>query len=547
MLRNLMLGLSALTISLASCSGGANNTENHDANSGKETTITILQTADIHGQIYPHDELFWENDTISFKKLGGLANVKTLFDKERALNPGRTIILDGGDLIQGSAVAALSKGAAFGPIVKEMGYDFLIPGNWEVVYGKQQMLDVLNSYDTPVITANMYDDETGKELFPQYIIKEIEGVKIGFISYNDPDIPVRQNPSFSKGIRFDQIDENLENLINDLKDNQKCDLLFLVTHIGISKQYDLANNPTLQKIDYLLGNDTHERIRKPLEGEYTKVTEPGAFASFVGKLTLTIKDGKIVNEDYDLMEVDPTIYEADPKVAEVIERELAPYKAEVDRVLGHTTTPLYRYFVVENPMDNFITDAARWKTGADISLSNGFRFSPPIALGEDGKAAITKAHLWNMLPVNEYVKVGKASGKQIKAWLEKELHNVFAENPTERFGGWLVRFSGMELKFNANNPKGERIVSILVNGEPIQDDKLYKMSACRREGEPLHVLCRMPNTVETEVMDYTVHDLIEEYLAQHPVIAPKKDGRAQAVDIGDNVLSQLPGTNYHFH
>ena len=103
-------------------------------------------------------------------------------------------------------------------------------------------------------------------------------------------------------------------------------------------------------------------------------------------------------------------------------------------LLGYTTTPLYRYFVVENPMDNFITDAAFWKNDVDIALSNGFRFSPPINPGEAGVAPITRGDIWNMLPVNEKVKIGKASGQQIKDWLEKELHNVFAEKASERFG-----------------------------------------------------------------------------------------------------------------
>ncbi|RIV42138.1 bifunctional metallophosphatase/5'-nucleotidase [Flagellimonas pelagia] len=512
-----------------------------------EQTITILQTADIHGQLQPHDELFWENDQITFRKLGGLAHMKTLFEQERNKDPEGTLILDGGDMIQGSAVAALSHGKAFASIIKAMGYDFLIPGNWEVVYGKQTMMDVLQHYDTPVISANMYDEASGETLFPQYFIKEMKGVKLGFISYNDPEIPVRQNPSFSKGIRFDPIDKNLEALITELKDNQKVDLLFLVTHIGISKQYDLANHPALQRVDYILGNDTHERIRKPLQAKYSKVTEPGAFASFVGKLTLTVKDGKIVKENYDLMEVDPTTYPADAQVAQLINQETAPYKEEIEQVLGYTSTPLYRYFVVENPMDNFITDAARWKTGADISISNGFRFSTPISIGESGKAPITRADLWSMLPVNEKVKIGKATGKQIKDWLEKEIHNVFAQNPMERFGGWLVRFSGMELTFYANKPKGERVASIMIGGEPMQEDKLYTLSACRREGEPLPTLCRMPNTIETEVMDYTVHDVIVEYLKAKGTIAPVMDGRAKALDLGDNVLSQLPGTDYQFH
>lgn len=495
----------------------------------------------------PHDELFWNNDSIHFKRLGGLASVKTLFDEERAKNPNGTIILDGGDLIQGSAVAALSEGKALSPIVKKMGYDFIIPGNWEVVYGATGMKEVLSMYDTPVISANMYDDNTDELLYPPYFIKEVEGVKLGFISYNDPEIPVRQNPSFSEGIRFDPVDKNLESLITELKDHQGVDVLFLVTHIGISKQFNLANQPAMERVDYILGNDTHERIRIPLEGEYSKVTEPGAFGSFVGKLTLTITDGSITKEDYELIEVDPEVYLPDSSMASIIERQLEPYREVTDRVLGYTSTPLYRYFVVENPMDNFITDAARWKTGVDISFSNGFRFSPPIAIDESGTAPITEGQLWNMLPVNEKVKTGKATGKQIKDWLESELNNVFAENPMDRFGGWLVRFSGMEMTFYANKPKGERIESVTVNGLPMDDDHLYTVSACRREGEPDNMLCRMPNVQDPQIMDYTIHDAIVEYLLEKGTIAPHKESRATAIDLGENVLSQLPGTDYHFH
>lgn len=63
-------------------------------------TITILHTSDIHGQLFPHDELFWENEQITFKKLGGLAHMKTLFEKEKSKNPEGTIILDGGNLFK---------------------------------------------------------------------------------------------------------------------------------------------------------------------------------------------------------------------------------------------------------------------------------------------------------------------------------------------------------------------------------------------------------------------------------------------------------------
>ncbi len=518
-----------------------------DSTSAKSDTITILQTADIHGQLELHDELFWENEEISFRKLGGLAYIRSLFDSVKAENPEGTLILDGGDLIQGGAVAALSEGKAFPAIIREMGYDFLIPGNWEVVYGKETMMEVLQNYQTPVIAANMFDDKSGESLFPPYFVQDIHGVKLGFISYNDPEIPVRQNPSFSKGIHFEKLHHNLGNLIDELKDEQGVEVLFLVTHMGIAKQKHLADDEALARVDYVLGNDTHERIRKPLQGKHARVTEPGAFGSFVGRLDLIVSEGRIVDEHYELMEVDPQNYPANREVQQAIARATAPYHREISEVLGYTTTPLYRYFVVENPMDNLITDAARWKTGADISISNGFRFSPPLVPGEEGKAAITREYLWSMLPVNEKVKIGKASGTQIKNWLEQELHNVFAQNAMERFGGWMVRFSGMTVKFNANAEKGQRVQEILVGGEPIQTDRLYTMSACRREGEDLNMLCRLPGTVETKVMDYTIHDALAEYLQHKGTVAPEKDGRSVALDLGENVLSQLPGTNYHFH
>ena len=533
---------------LSACNNAESVNTESKANAEDETQmITILQTADIHGQLNVHDELFWENDEIVFRKLGGMANMRSLFDSVKAENPNGTLILDGGDLIQGGAVAALSEGRAFPAIVRQMGYDFLIPGNWEVVYGMSTMMDVLNDYNAPVIAANMFDEKTGESLFPPYFVKEIHGVKLGFISYNDPEIPVRQNPSFSKGMRFEQVHHNLEDLINELKDEQGVDVLFLVTHIGLSKQKHLADDPILERVDYVLGNDTHERIRKPLQGKYAKVTEPGAFGSFVGRLDLIVKDGKVIEERYDLMEVDPAKYAPNKDVERAIAEATAPYSEEINEVLGYSSTPLYRYFVVENPMDNMITDAARWKTGADISISNGFRFSPPLVPEENGKVAITREHLWNMLPVDEQVKIGKASGTQINDWLEQEIHNVFAENPMERFGGWLVRFSGMTVKFNSEAEKGSRVEEILVNGEPIISDKLYTMSACRREGEPLNTLCRMPNTIDTKVMDYTIHDVMAEYLNHKGTVSPVHDGRAIATDLGDNVLSQLPGTDYHFH
>lgn len=141
------------------------------------------------------------------------------------------------------------------------------------------------------------------------------------------------------------------------------------------------------------------------------MTEPGAFGSFVGKLSLHFVDGKLVADDYELIDVDPEVFPADPEIKSLVDQAKKPYEQHLETVIGHTNTPMYRYLTVENPMDNMITDAARWKTGVDIAISNGFRFGNPI-VPENGKPApITRANLWNLLPVNEKVKNWKSYGK----------------------------------------------------------------------------------------------------------------------------------------
>lgn len=531
---------------LVSCKTEKSNAMTSNDSVKDTLSITILQTADIHGQLDTHPELFWEDEKVVFKDRGGLANIKTIFDRERQKNPNKTIIVDGGDLIQGSGYTALSEGKIMSKIIKNMGYDVIIPGNWEVVYGKDIMLNVMKGYDTQVIVQNMYHDANDEPLFPASWVKEIEGIRIGFVGINDPDVPVRQNPIFSKGIGFSGLDDNLKKMVDDFKVNEKVDVLFLVTHIGIFKQVELANNPIAENADYVLGNDTHERVRELIQGKYAKITEPGAFGSFVGKLTLHFVDGKLVGDDYELIDVDPEIYPADKEIQALVDAEKAPYKEHLETIVGYTNTPIYRYLTVENPMDNMITDASRWKTGADIAISNGFRFGNPI-VPQDGKPApITRANLWNLLPVNEPVKTGKATGKQIKDWLEKEMHNAFSQNPTERFGGWLVRFSGMKVSFNSQNEMGNRISKITVNGETMQDDEYYTVSACVRPGDPLDNLCRMPNVKDVEVKDYTIHDVVEEYLQKNSPVSPKLEGRAYCEYLGVYSFSTVPGTKYKF-
>lgn len=161
----------------------------------------------------------------------------------------------------------------------------------------------------------------------------------------------------------------------------------------------LADMPFLKGIDYILGADTHERVRQPIQREYTRVTEPGVFGSFVAKLHIAIENGQVKEHAYQFLDVDPDRYQEDAEMKALVNKARAPYKDQIDRVIGTTKAPLVRYYVIETPMDNFLTDAIMCKFKPDIALSNGFRFCPPLVPDpKTGKADITVDFLWSMMP-----------------------------------------------------------------------------------------------------------------------------------------------------
>jgi len=509
--------------------------------------LTLLITSDLHAQLNTHDEFFWENGKAVYRKRGGLASLKTLIDRERTLNPTNTLLLDGGDYFHGHAVASLTEGEALIPLLNEFNYDLILPGNWEVVYKKHKMLYDMGHAHAAKICANMWHDDTNELIFPPYWTKYIAGVKVGFIGYTDHLIPKRQSPDYSKGIRFAHADANVAKYIKLLREVEGCGIVILMTHMGLAQQVGLANNPAVEGTDFIIGADTHERIRVPIEGKYAKVIECGAFGSFLGKLEIEVENGKMKSHRYELMDVDPAKYPANKKVQQMVDEARKPFAAELDRVIGITTTPLVRYFVMETPMDNLLTDAIQWKFKPDIALSNGFRFCQPLAIDpKKGKAEITKEFLWNMLPVDSEAKTGVVTGKQVWDWLEKELQNAFAKDPSKRFGGWFVRYAGMEVNFTINNEFGKRVNWVKVGGTPIDLNKEYRIVACEREGDPDDTICRMEKVKEPKRLGILMHDVIEDYLKQHSPVAPKLENRATATDFPATLLTQLQGTTYEF-
>jgi 2',3'-cyclic-nucleotide 2'-phosphodiesterase (5'-nucleotidase family) len=530
------------------------NTEYTNANAGTSkqapNQFSIFITTDLHAQIHTHDEFFWENEKPVYKKRGGLAVLKTMIDALRTQHP-QNILYDGGDYFHGHGVASMSEGEALIPLMNAFNYDLILPGNWEVVYKKKKMLYDMGHSSAAKICANMWhktkDADNGTLIYPPYWIKYMAGAKVGFIGFTDHLVPKRQSPAYSEGIGFTHATDNVAKYIKYLQEVEGCGIIFIVTHMGLAQQVGLANDPSVAGADFILGADTHERVRIPIQGKYTKVVECGAFGSFVGKLDITVKEGKIDTYQYELIDVDPVKYPANKNVLALVQKAAAPYQDALQKVIGYTSTPLVRYFVLETPMDNLITDAVMWKFKPDIALSNGFRFCQPLAVPQGAqKVAITNEFLWNMLPVDSTAKKGEVTGQQILEWLEKELENAFAPDPSKRFGGWFVRFAGMEVNCTIGKPKGQRVNTVKIKGQPLDKNKMYTIVACEREGDPNDTLCRIEKVSNPVATQNSLHDVITEYLAATPLVAPKLEGRTIATDKPATLLTQLEGTTYNF-
>lgn len=532
---------------------GFNSTESKEIattpppQSGK---ITLLQTTDVHCQLHAHDELFWENEQLTFRKAGGYAHMATALDRLKSENPNQTLIVDTGDMFQGSLLSLRTSGEAFVPLLNALPYDLYLPGNWEVVYQKKNMQTLLGSLYAPKVCTNMCHDlgsgKKGEFIFQPYHIVQKLGIKIGFIGYTDPMVPIRQSPHYSYGITYTEPKENLAHYVDVLRNQEKCAVVILLSHLGLSQQIALGNDPVCEGVDYIFGADTHERVRKPIQARYAKIVEPGAFGSFIGKLELEVKGGEVVGERYELIEVDPKKYPAKKEIVQLIEELEKPHAAEIHKVLGYSKTPLYRNMVVENTIDTLIVDSIKANVSSDIVLSNGFRFCPPKTAGKNGLVEITEGYLYDMLPVESEVKMGEVTGLQIKNWLEKELQNVFAEDASKRFGGWMVRFKGMKVEFEAFAPFPNRVKKIMIGENPLDPQRTYTISACEREGDPADMLCRMRGVKNIRGTGMTMHDCVRKYLKQNSPVDLTLRHDAKILDGPQTLLSQVHGVDYVF-
>lgn len=476
--------------------------------------LTILQLNDIHAYLDFHPEMFIENGTEQYRNAGGYGRIATLFKKVREENPNGVLALDNGDTFHGTYPVVESKGEVLVPILNALGLDGMT-AHWDFAYGPAQLKRLVASLNYPLLANNCYDNQTDELVFPSHTIVEKGGLKIGVIGIAEHIVDKMMPAQFSEGVYFTMGNEEMPKLIDMLRHKENVDLVVVLSHFGFPQEVKLAEE--VAGIDILLSGHTHNRLAEPVIVNDTILIQSGCHGSFVSRLDVRVKQGKIVHHQHELIEVAEEI-EPDVNVQPLVDHAHNPTREKLDAVVGHTTTALNRYRQLETTMDNLLLEALMEASNTKLAFSNGWRYGAPIPPGP-----ITMNDLWNIIPTNPLVSVVDITGEEIIDVLEENLEHTFSADPYKQMGGYVKRCLGLNMFVKLENPKGTRIQDLFIDNKPVAKNKTYTASFVTIQGVPKKYGTNRRN------LDISAIEALKNYIEKEKTISIKLNDTIQIV------------------
>jgi len=475
--------------------------------------VTFIHIGDLHGHMVPRPNMR-EGDPDNGQMVGGLAYVYDQIKKIRARKPNN-LLINTGDTIQGSAEALYTSGMAMVDILNDWGIDAFAPGNWDFVYGTESFRELFAGVDgKPAVTnwhalsANLYystlyefpetryADKAGTRVVPPWMIREVGDLRIGIIGLTADRGPQAVSKLVTEGFYLTPGDEELANAIPLLRNEEKVDLIVLISERGLAGNLELAE--TIPGIDVVLSSDMHEETHKALVADSgTILLEEGQDGTMLGELTVTVKDGKMSGYDFTAHRINVTNNQPDPEVAARVaeirkafiagkdfEPHVNPMNASVlrtpiDTVIGFTKIPLHRSnftdasempAVIEGSSHDFLADAFRGACESDVGMIRGFRYGTHIAPGP-----IKLEDIYHYIPIGPQIACGLISGDDLRLMIQRGLQGSLTEWVGGWGGGWIIAFSGVTYDLDPYNEFGFRATNIRVNGEELDPARYYNV------------------------------------------------------------------------
>jgi sulfur-oxidizing protein SoxB len=469
--------------------------------------------------------LNFESLAKKFGKMGGIAHMKTIIDDIRT-HRGRdnVLLLDSGDTWQGTGVALKTKGEAIVEAQNYLGVDVMV-GHWEFTYGKERVMELIEKLDAEFISQNVIDndpfsDQFEEAVFKPYTIKEVGGAKIGIIGQSFPFTSTANPRHFTEGWSFGLRTDTLQEYVNELRDEQNVDCVVVLSHDGFSVDQEVARK--VRGIDFILSGHTHDPSPRPITINNTVIVIAGSHGKYIGRLDLDIKNKKVVDYAYKLIPVASNLIKADPAGVALVDKLYKPYDAEMNQVLGQTKGMLYKRDTFHSTFDRLINDAIRDTMDSEIAFTPGYRWGTTVLPGSD----IIMDHVYDMTAITyPEVYTFELKGSRVAALLEDIADNVFNANPLYQQGGDMSRLGGMTYDIKVGGQAGKRIGNVTVNGKPLSDTKMYKISAwggnLQNAGQNLR-----------EGMIKPVYDVTRDYILRQGNVNVSSDSNVNVLDYG---------------
>ena len=457
--------------------------------------ITLYHTNDIHGKVESKYDSNGNLVQIGFDILKTIKN-----------STQNSLLLDSGDITQGSILASYSKGSDIIDLMGEVGYDVMGLGNHDFDYGAEQVLKNAEKAKFPVISANTYLKESNAPLLKDInfgngcnVIKEVAGKRIGIFSLLTPETAYRSKPENTKLCEFKDVIEIAKQQVEILK-NENVDLIVCLSHIGVDDSSEITSVDVAQQIngiDVILDGHSHSVMNEKVND--TLIQQIGTGSKNVGKLEIEIVNGKI-DINYDILSAKKIgeVYKADQEITDLYNKLSEDKRPLLERVIGRTDSKLYGGSyegksisrMAETNLGLLVADAMLWEANKLLSGNDEAKNLDLVVLQNGGGVRstidggfITIDDVESIDTNGNSLSVKKVTPKDLYSILENGVSKL---NPPKSQGdsltgpdGRFPQVAGMRVEYDITkepyvpgSSEGERVTKIVLLNADGSDGKV---------------------------------------------------------------------------
>ncbi len=477
--------------------------------------VSIAYTADVHGHIIFDGDVgsYYSLDDVSV--IMGQPHVKHFVNEVKKENEN-TLLLDGGDMFHGTNEANVEKGKGVVDVANLMGYNAGAVGNHDFDYGTDRLLEIKSQLNYPLLSANIYKD--GELVFDEYKIEEIGGKKIGIIGLSFEYSLQYTNSKEHNGWTIENPIDSAKRVVEKLKG--KVDSIIVISHCGEETDKEIAQK--VNEIDAIFSAHNHILSKTAKKIGNTYLLETGGYTTHMGLAELYFKGDKMTSLKWSVKtSKDKSL--ADKEVEKVAEKYHEFAIESTKEVVGKAEVNLNgirsELRSKETNLANLLTDAMRETAGADITLMNGGGIRESIPKGDINLYKIGK-----VLPFSNSLVLIEVKGQKIYDAIERGLR-VYPSN----LNGGFLQVSGINYTIDGSKTAGNRLVSVEINGKPLDKDKYYKVATNDYlynggDGYEEFEDAKLISMLEP------LKDVLAKYLREKGTVSSKEEGRIKVVN-----------------